>query len=234
MTGEIPPELGQLTKLTELALGFTALSGPLPQELTDLTLEIFHIEDTELCVPRAVEFEEWLNSIPSKWGANHCRGLDPQRDALSVLYDWTDGPNWTNKTNWLSVEPLGDWYGVTTDADGRVTELNLEDNNLSGTVPPALTGLANLKTLNLASNTSLSGPLPQAITGLTLESLRLDGTAVCAPPQAEFQAWLNGISETSGSTESEIIGQHRRRLLRGVFRWEIGQHRHSPLYRYTR
>ena len=198
LTGEIPPELGQLTNLRILLLGFSSLSGPLPQELTGLTLEEFHIEDTELCVPRAVEFEEWLNGIPKSDPYTHCRGFDPQSDVLSALYEGTDGPNWTNKTNWLSVAPLGEWYGVTTDADGRVTALNLEDNNLSGALPPALGDLANLKTLNLAFNASLSGPLPQTITSLILESLRLDGTAVCAPPQAEFQAWLNGISGSTG------------------------------------
>ena len=28
----------------------------------------------------------------------------------------------------LSDAPLGDWYGVTTDTDGRVMELSLADN----------------------------------------------------------------------------------------------------------
>ena len=206
LTGEIPPELGQLTKLIHLGLSFNQLSGPLPEELIALPLEYFALAETQVCVPRAVELEEWLKGIGELFGYTHCGGRDPQRHALSALYDGTGGPNWKNKTNWLSIAPLGEWYGVTTDADGRVTELNLEDNNLSGTVPLALAGLANLKTLNLAFNASLSGPLPQAITGLPLESLRLEGTAVCAPPQAEFQAWLNGISETSGSTDSETSG----------------------------
>ena len=210
LTGEIPPELGQLTKLIHLGLSFNQLSGPLPEELIALPLEYFALVKTQVCVPRAVEFEEWLKGIGELSGYTHCgdRGSDrdPQRHALSALYDGTGGPNWKNKTNWLTIAPLGEWYGVTTDADGHVTELNLEDNNLSGTVPFALAGLANLKTLNLAFNASLSGPLPQAITGLPLESLRLEGTAVCAPPQAEFQAWLNGIAETSGSTDSETSG----------------------------
>ena len=91
-----------------------------------------------MCVPRAVELEEWLKGIGELSPYTHCGGRDPQRHALSALYDGTGGPNWKNKTNWLSIAPLGEWYGVTTDADGRVTELNLEDNNLSGTVPLAL------------------------------------------------------------------------------------------------
>ena len=199
LTGEIPPELGQLTRLTHLNLAFNELSGPLPVELMALSLEGLRLGGTQVCVPRAGGFEEWLGGIEGLSPPYpYCH--DPQWDALSALYDGTDGPNWRNKTNWLSAAPPGEWYGVTTDGDGRVTELNLEDNNLRGTLSPALAGLANLKTLNLASNASLSGPLPQVITGLPLEEIRLQGTELCAPPQAEFQAWLNGISVSTGVT----------------------------------
>ena len=45
-------------------------------------------------------------------------GLD--RAALVALYEATDGPNWVNAENWLTDAPLGDWYGVDTDASGRV------------------------------------------------------------------------------------------------------------------
>ena len=196
LTGPIPPELGGLAKLTLLGLGFNDLSGPLPQELIGLPLEDFDFEETEVCVPRAVDFQDWLNGIDRLSPYTHCR--DPEWDALSAIYHGTDGPNWKNRTHWLSGEPLGEWYGVTTDAGGSVTDLNLEANNLRGILSPALGGLANLKTLNLASNPSLSGPLPQATTGLALDGLRLQGTQVCAPPQAGFQAWLNGISARTG------------------------------------
>ena len=137
---------------------------------------------------------KWLDSIPAKRGDTHC--ADPERDALIALYKQTNGPNWTNNKNWTTLEPLGDWYGVTTNADGRVTELNLRDNNLSGLLPLSLSNLANLKTLNLAFNAALSGPLPQGFTRLTLESLELEETRLCAPPLAEFQTWVNGIRES--------------------------------------
>ena len=55
------------------------------------------------------------------------------RDVLVALYNATNGASWTrNSTNWLSDRPLGEWYGVTTDANGRVTELDLTQNRLSG------------------------------------------------------------------------------------------------------
>ena len=57
------------------------------------------------------------------------------REVLVALYKGTDGDNWTDNNNWLSAEPMGTWHGVTTDADGRVTQLNLYRNGLSGTIP---------------------------------------------------------------------------------------------------
>ena len=46
---------------------------------------------------------------------------NPDRAALEALYSATDGPNWQYNTNWLTNAPLGKWYGVSTDASGRVT-----------------------------------------------------------------------------------------------------------------
>ena len=58
------------------------------------------------------------------------------RAALEALYAATDGANWKLKYNWAyDLAPLEAWYGVTTDSDGRVTELTLRDNNLTGSIP---------------------------------------------------------------------------------------------------
>ena len=48
------------------------------------------------------------------------------RAVLHVLYDELGGDNWTYNTNWKTDRPLGEWYGVGTDADGRVDSLGLE------------------------------------------------------------------------------------------------------------
>ena len=81
------------------------------------------------------------------------------RAALVALYQATDGPNWKDSTHWLSDEPLEDWYGVTTDADGRVSILYLADNNLAGGLPAELGQLDQLVVLHLANN-RLVGELP--------------------------------------------------------------------------
>ena len=87
------------------------------------------------------------------------------RAALEVLYDATGGADWTDNTNWKTAAPLGEWYGVATDADGRVTELALDDNGLADAIPSELGNLADLRGLGLGSN-DLTGPIPAELGNL--------------------------------------------------------------------
>ena len=81
------------------------------------------------------------------------------RAALTALYNATDGPNWTNNTNWLSDRPLGEWFGVSADSAGRVTRLDLSKNQLTGAIPPELGSLDKLTWLSLWEN-QLTGSIP--------------------------------------------------------------------------
>ena len=74
------------------------------------------------------------------------------RAVLVVLYAATGGANWEDNTNWLSAAPLDEWYGVTTDEEGRVLRLNW--NKLEGWIPAELGQLKNLTELHLFSATS--------------------------------------------------------------------------------
>ena len=86
-----------------------------------------------------------------------------------------DGESWQNSDGWLYTEDLGQWNGVTTDAAGRVTELNLRDNRLSGELPEELGILTSLTELDLRDN-RLSGPIPPELGNLTnLTELNLQG-----------------------------------------------------------
>ena len=104
----------------------------------------------------------------------------PDRDVLEALFsDATDGSNWAVSTNWLSDWPLGEWHGVTTDAEGRVTGLFLQNNGLEGPVPAVLGDLSNnLAALYLAGN-SLTGCIPASLRNVPLNDFALLGLPFC-------------------------------------------------------
>lgn len=111
-------------------------------------------------------------------------GLD--RETLTVLYHATNGDEWTNNDNWLSDEPLDNWYGVTTDDSGEVIWLHLSGNNLRGSIPSELCLLASLGLLNLRHN-DLTGNIPPELGGLTdLLYLGLSGNELTGDIPSEF------------------------------------------------
>ena len=199
LRGVVPPEIADLANLRGLNLSMNVgLIGPLPLRLTALRLESLDFDGTYVCAARDAGFMDWLGKIPNRTVAE-CVELDTDAlVALVGLYTSTGGKDWTNNENWLSQAPLGAWFGVTTDVDGRVTELDLSENNLSGSLPSNLSKLADLKKINLKGNAGLLGPLPESLTGLSIESLNLSGTELCAPASSEYSTWMNGIGDISG------------------------------------
>lgn len=85
--------------------------------------------------------------------------------ALVDLYNATSGDNWTNNTNWLSNKPVNEWYGLTVE-NNNVMAIELDNNNLDGTIPPEIAGLTRLDTLSL-NNNKLTGRIPYGIRYLT-------------------------------------------------------------------
>ncbi|MEQ8546343.1 MAG: LamG-like jellyroll fold domain-containing protein, partial [Cyclobacteriaceae bacterium] len=84
--------------------------------------------------------------------------------ALVAIYNATGGSSWTNSGGWLK-RPVVTWHGVTV-VNGRVTELDLSNNNLQGTFPPEIGNLTLLTDLRLGDN-QLTGTLPIQIGNLT-------------------------------------------------------------------
>ena len=130
--------------------------------------------------------------------------IDLDRAALVALYEATDGPNWVDNTNWLTDAPLGEWYGVSTDREGRVSALNLagrprpmlatelvDTHGLAGPIPPELGDLANLEYLDLSQN-DLSGPILPELGGLAnLEYLDLGYNDLSGPIPSELGGLAN-------------------------------------------
>ena len=108
---------------------------------------------------------------------------DSDRDLLVALYNNAGGASWSANANWLSAKPLGEWHGVTTNSDGRVTELALPDNQLTGEILPELGALPNLTWLALQGN-PLTGCIPEGwrdVARNDLEALSLPDCGAATP-----------------------------------------------------
>jgi len=130
-------------------------------------------------------------------------------EALTTLYNSTDGPNWTNDNDWLVTTTPCNWYGVTCYL-GHVIQIDLTSNQLNGSIPPDLQNLPNLVYLYLRSN-QLSGTIPPELGNLPnlldlwLAANQLDGTI----PQSLGNLsnlktlWLD-TNQLSGDIPSEL------------------------------
>ena len=207
LTGNIPKELGNLTFLTRLYLGANKLTGKIPEELGNLTLlEEVHIgKGYEGCIP-----DSWRRAGSNDLGnlnLDYCGSeSDPDdRAVLVMLYNSTDGDNWRNNENWLSDRPIGAWNGVETDAQGKVTHLDLRFNNLTGKIPIEVAKLTELRVLDLSIN-NISGPIPQGIGHLTnLEKLDLAGNKILGAIPAELADLANLVDLSL--TSNELTGE---------------------------
>ena len=156
-------------------------------------------------------------SAGSGQGTAEITVMDLERAALVALYEATDGQNWVDAENWLTDAPLGDWYGVETDASGRVVRLDLGGrrdsdtrewipHGLSGPVPPELGDLANLTRLHLDHN-SLSGPVPPELgnlANLTRLDLRSNDLSGPVPPELGDLARLETLQFFNNSFSGPI------------------------------
>ena len=89
---------------------------------------------------------------------------------MGPLTEEEEDSGWKDNSNFLSDNHECEWsssknlqqLGVTCDDNLRVSEINLQNNNLSGVLPPnELHGLTQLRKMDLSYNSHISGALPE-------------------------------------------------------------------------
>ncbi len=109
-----------------------------------------------------------------------------ERAILVKLFDSLGGASWDSNENWLTREPVGEWYGIRTNDAGRVVAIELGKNGLRGSIPPELGGLSVLELLQLFEN-EITGEIPPALGRLPrLRALSLYRNKLRGPLPAEL------------------------------------------------
>ena len=184
LTGPVPPELGDLSTLRTLWIsGNRGLSGPLPHDLVRAPVRSFFWDGTGLCAPRDRVFQAWLAGMSNRALRPNCRLIS--RKVFTALYEATGGSNWARSANWLTDAPVSSWFGVTVE-DSLITELDLSDNELAGTLPMEVGDFVDLKRLDLGGNRLTDG-LPVDLGALSdLETLDLSRNRFSGPVPREL------------------------------------------------
>ena len=88
-----------------------------------------------------------------------CECDTPQvRAVLIRFFNATGGVGWKRADRWTSYDPVCSWYGIECNGTD-LTEIDLLDNNLTGTLTSDLANFTSIHRINLARN-NLSGTLP--------------------------------------------------------------------------
>lgn len=121
--------------------------------------------------------------------------LQGDRDSLKLHYDALNGANWDNAWDTSVIEngDLGTLYGVTTDDNGRVTEIDVISNGLVGQLPewPGLQEMwkyyvkQNIPELGGNQPERITGPIPKSLGGVSkkVTHLSLAGSRMSSEPE---------------------------------------------------
>ena len=211
LSGEIP-DLSDLTQLQWLYLHNNSLSGEIP-DLSALTdLSELYLHDNKLTgsgndlspdlgqLTSLKELAIWGNDAPTGDVnlASTVTSSVIDRAALRLLHDANGGPGWKKRTGWRDSDFLGTWHGVTTenlDGSGRVTELDLSGNGLTGDISNSLEALSGLTSLDLSNNKPLGGTLSERLKDISgLAALDIGCTAISTPSSPDFNRWLRDLA----------------------------------------
>jgi hypothetical protein len=61
-----------------------------------------------------------------------------EHDVLMALYESTNGDDWSDNSGWGTKRDICKWHGLTCNDERSVKQLELSQNNLTGSIPPEL------------------------------------------------------------------------------------------------
>lgn len=160
LTGTLPDELGNMTELRYLCIGFNSfLEGTLPN-LSNLTkLWSLELPSNNISVEIPIWIGQMTELINLTLSGNLLSGSIPEE-----LYNLTNLQHLGLSGQWCAGQISGS-ISPSISKLINLKSLNLECNQLEGALPPEIGNLINLETLSLAQN-NFSGSLPSELWNL--------------------------------------------------------------------
>ena len=120
------------------------------------------------------------------------------RYGLATLYYSTNGDDWQRNDDWLSDLPLCRWYSTSEftnicDPMENLLHLELDNNNLNGSLVPELALLPTMQTLSIKSSGTgqLTGLLPPTLAALSqLTSVTITGNSFSRGLPDTYGDWV--------------------------------------------
>ena len=201
VTGEIPPEIGNLINLSSLILKENQFSGIIPSEIGSLTnLTDLDLGGNQLSGEIPPEIESLINLNILDLAGNQLSGTIPPE--IGDLENLTELELGGNLITGLIPPEIGDLESLTF--------LHLEYNQFTGSIPPEISNLSNLVWLNFVHN-QLTGEIPESICDLNMNwsdpnNFNISENQLC-PPYPDCIEAYTGEQDTSGCVQVSIIDE---------------------------
>ncbi|XP_073226708.1 uncharacterized protein [Cicer arietinum] len=189
LTGSLPPDIGNLTRMQYMSIGINALSGELPKQLGNLTqLIVFYMDSSGISGPIPPTIASLKNLVTVRFQGNSFEGPIPS--SFSNLTSLTELRISGLSNGSSSLEVIRNMKSLTI--------LELRNNKMSGSIPPNIGEFRNLTQLDLSFN-NISGHILGSIFNLSsLSSLFLGNNKLSGTLPQQKSSSLNNILSRSG------------------------------------
>jgi len=181
LRGIIPPEFGNLTRLTEIDLVLNFLSGTIPTTLSQIPLEILAVTGNRLSGPFPPQLGQITTLTDVIMESNLFTGqLPPNLGNLRSL-----------KRLLISSNNITGRIPESLSNLKNLTNFRIDGNSLSGKIPDFIGNWTRLVRLDL-QGTSMEGPIPASISNLkNLTELRITDLRGPTSPFPDLQNMTN-------------------------------------------
>ena len=222
ISGEIPPELGNLTKLQILSLESNKLSGEIPTQLGNLSLLYqLNLSNNHFTgkIPQSLSNLKKLETLDLS--SNNISGILPKwlgdygsLSSLNLSHNFLSGPIPQELGNVATLRYILDLSSnsLTGEIPSNLVKLstleilNLSHNHLSGNIPSSFSTMGSLVSIDFSFN-NLTGPIPTGKVFQSASANAFEGNSgLCGDAQGLSPCSSSSNDKSSNKKTKILIG----------------------------